>query len=122
MGLVEVLVDDSKKFLDGGVSIGEKRNSLVQKASGEYLCFLDDDDEITPNYIEQLVRMCEKGKDIVTFRTLVKNDYYWALLDMSLINRTNTEVGPEGIIERTPWHICPIRTAKRPIWSRASPA
>lgn len=108
LDIVEILIDDSKKFLDGGLSIGEKRNALLQRASGKYLCFLDDDDEITPNYIEQLVRMCNAGKDIVTFRTLVKNDYYWALLDMSLINRINTEVNPEGIVERTPWHICPV--------------
>ena len=108
LGSVELIIDDSKKFTDGGLSIGEKRNALLQRASGEYLCFLDDDDEPTPNYIEQLVRMCNEGNDIVTFRCLVKNDHYWSLIDMSLSNEVNEEVNPNSVIKRTPWHVCPM--------------
>jgi len=111
LGSVELIIDDSKKFTEGGLSIGEKRNALLQRASGEYLCFLDDDDEPTPNYIEQLVRMCHEGNDIVTFRCLVKNDYYWSLIDMSLQNEANEEVNPNQVIKRTPWHVCPVRSS-----------
>ena len=111
LGSVELIIDDSKKFTDGGLSIGEKRNALLQRASGEYLCFLDDDDEPTPNYIEQLVRMCNEGNDIVTFRCLVKNDHYWSLIDMSLVNEVNEEVNPNSVIKRTPWHVCPVKRA-----------
>lgn len=108
LGLVEILVDDSIKFTEGGLSIGGKRNLLLQRSSGKYVCFLDDDDEPTPNYIEQLVRMCQANTDIVTFRCLVKNDHYWSLIDMRLSNLMNDEVNPESIINRTPWHICPV--------------
>ena len=109
LGFVELIIDDSKKFTDGGLSIGEKRNALLQRASGEYLCFLDDDDEPTPNYIEQLVRMCNEGNDICTFRCLVKNDHYWSLIDMRLSNEVNEEVNPNAVIKRTPWHVCPVK-------------
>lgn len=108
LGSVEILVDDSVKFLDGGLSIGGKRDMLKQRAGGKYLCFLDDDDWPTPNYIETLVRLCQEGKDIVTFRAIIKNDHYWAIIDMSLGTETNQEVSPNGTIPRTPWHICPV--------------
>lgn len=108
LGSVEILVDDSIKFLEGGLSIGAKRDLLLQRASGKYLCFLDDDDTVTPNYMEQLVRLCNEGKDIVTFRTLIKNDHYWGLIDMQLATEQNSEVTPHGTTPRTPWHICPV--------------
>lgn len=108
LGSVEILQDDSIKFLDGGLSIGAKRDLLKQRASGKYLCFLDDDDYPTPNYIETLVRLCNEGQSIVTFRTLIKNDHYWGIIDMNLETITNTEVSPHGTINRTPWHICPV--------------
>ncbi len=108
LGSVEILVDDSKPYLEGGLSIGGKRDLLVQRAGGKYLCFIDDDDQVTPNYIETLVRLCNEGQDIVTFRALIKNDHYWSLIDMSLANKVNEEVNPSSIIPRTPWHICPV--------------
>lgn len=108
LGSVEILVDDSIRFADGGLSIGGKRDILAQRSGGKYLCFLDDDDEPTPNYIEQLVRMCNEGNDIITFRCLVKNDHYWSLIDMRLSNETNEEVNPNSVIKRTPWHVCPV--------------
>lgn len=108
LGSVEILIDDSVKFLAGGLSIGAKRDLLVQRASGKYLCFMDDDDTVTPNYLETLVRLCEQGQDIVTFRTLIKNDHYWGIIDMNLETEQNQEVSPHGTINRTPWHICPV--------------
>lgn len=108
LGSVEILVDDSIKFSDGGLSIGAKRDLLKQRASGKYLCFLDDDDDIMPNYIETLVRLCNAGQHIVTFRALVKNDHYCGIIDMDLNTEVNTEMSPHGTINRTPWHICPV--------------
>jgi len=45
--IVEVLFDDRE-----GISIGEKRNNLVDKCSGEFCCFIDDDDKITDDYLK----------------------------------------------------------------------
>lgn len=108
LGNVEVIWDDSKSFRNGGLSIGKKREALVKRATGKYLCFLDDDEDIAPNYVETLVRLCQKHYDIITFRSFIKNDFYWGLVDMSLKNQTNEEATPEKIIKRTPWHICPV--------------
>jgi hypothetical protein len=43
--LIEVLWDAHIK-----PSIGEKRNKLLERASGTYCCFIDDDDKITDDY------------------------------------------------------------------------
>lgn len=110
IGSVEVLIDNSKRFLDGGLSIGKKRESLVQRASGKYLCFLDDDETIAPNYVETLMRLCHEGNDICTFRAMVKLSNMWGVVNMSLNNLENEQLHPDGIVQRPPWHMCPVRS------------
>lgn len=109
LGEIEIIVDPSKKFLDGGLSIGKKRESLVKKATGRYCNFLDDDENIAPNYLETLVRLCCQGKDVCTFRSLARTDFYWSIIDMRL-GSENEEATPDRIVKRNCWHICPIRT------------
>lgn len=113
LGSVEVLVDDSKRYLDGGLSIGKKRESLVSKAKHKYCCFLDSDDNISPDYVETLLRLCNEDKDVCTFNAFARLNNYWAVMQMSLGN-PNEESKP-GIVKRAPWHICPVRStlAKR---------
>lgn len=60
---VEVLVDVDR----GEVTSGVKRQRLVDKANGKYLAFVDDDDEVTPDYVEQLREGCLEDVDVVTF-------------------------------------------------------
>ena len=111
LGEVEFKIDESKSFLNDGLSIGKKRQSLVERAEGKYLCFLDDDEDIAPNYVETLVRLCHSlDPDVVTFRNLTKTDFYWTVVDMSLKNPVNEEATPERIVKRKPWHICPVRS------------
>jgi hypothetical protein len=110
LGDIEILVDDSKRFLDGGLSIGKKREALVQRAEGRYCWFLDDDETIAPNYLETLVRLCNLNRDVCTFRAIGKLDNYWAVYDMSLYNTWNEPSTFEKIVVRMPWHVCPVRT------------
>ena len=58
LGQVQHLSDTGDSYKMGGLSIGKKREKLVQQAEGKYLCFLDDDDLPAPNYVETLVRYC----------------------------------------------------------------
>lgn len=110
LGDIEIILDDSETFLNGGLSIGKKREGLVNRAKGKYLCFLDDDEEIAPNYVETLVRFCQHDFDIITFRNLTKTDFYWTVVDMSRNNPENEEATPERIVRRRPWHICPVKS------------
>lgn len=108
LGDVEIIYDQSRRFVDGGVSIGKKRDNLVKRANGKYVCFLDDDENPAPNYVESLLRLCNEDKDICTFRNVSKFDAYWAVIDMSLDNPNEQSRG-DVMVLRKPWHICPVR-------------
>lgn len=109
LGKIEVLIDDSPRFLDGGPSIGKKREALVKRAEGKYLCFLDDDESIAPNYIETLVRLCQFNADVCTFRNVSKLDSYWMVVDLKL-KYPNDQATSDFMIRRKPWHICPVKS------------
>jgi glycosyltransferase involved in cell wall biosynthesis len=117
LGEIEIIVDDSKRFLDGGLSIGKKREALVQRAEGKYCWFLDDDETIAPNYLETLVRLCNQNADVCTFRAIAKLDNYWALFDMSLKNKVNEDSTPDRTVLRGCWHICPVKTKYAKLYS-----
>lgn len=117
LGAVEIIGDHGEAFLNGGPSIGKKRESLVQRAKGKYLCFLDDDETISPGYLETIVRLCHKDADVVTFRNFTTTDFYWTVVDMSLENEVNEEATPEKIVKRRPWHICPIKSEYAKLYS-----
>jgi glycosyltransferase involved in cell wall biosynthesis len=95
--------------LDGGLSIGAKRQTLLDRSNGQYVCFLDDDDEVSPNYVESLLRMTFEEKDVCSFRCIAKLPNNWALIDMGLYN-SNQQINPDTITRRLPWHICPVRS------------
>ncbi len=44
-------------IIDGGEkTIGEKRNILLEASSGEYICFVDDDDEVADDYVDRIMK------------------------------------------------------------------
>lgn len=107
---IEIISDCSDRFIDGGPSIGAKRDSLVQRAQGEYLLFLDDDEGIAGNYLDVLLQLCETGADVCTFRSIAKLEQYWTVIDMSLLHEENEQASPDRIVKRRPWHINAIRS------------
>jgi len=55
------------------MSIGEKRNKLMDMAKGEYFSFVDDDDQIGFTYIDHLIKAInETGSDVITFNQVRK--------------------------------------------------
>lgn len=69
-GDVEVLVLIDNKSM----TVGEKRNRLLSIARGEYVTFVDDDDDVTDDYIDSIIDGCQSGCDVVTFDVLVSLD------------------------------------------------
>jgi len=57
-------------------SIGEKRNSMLHSAEGEYVVFVDDDDRVSPNYVAKIMEGIAKGVDVVSIRGEVSKDGY----------------------------------------------
>lgn len=54
--------------------IGEKRNLLLQKANGEYVAFIDDDDDVSENYIKLLLEGINKDADCCSLRGIITTD------------------------------------------------
>lgn len=63
-----VYIDNRQK------SIGEKRNTLLDIADGEYTAFIDDDDSISDNYIELLTEGINKGVDCCSLKGIITTD------------------------------------------------
>lgn len=57
---------------DGKLPIGTKRNTLISKAMGEYVCFVDDDDDISDAYVSRLaMEMADGAADVIGFTGLM---------------------------------------------------
>lgn len=61
---VEILHDNAPK---GTKTIGGKRNDLINKSVGEYVCFVDDDDDISDDYFTEILKAIESKPDCVGF-------------------------------------------------------
>lgn len=55
---------------NGARPLSDYRDQLLQAARGTYLCFVDDDDQVAGNYVEELVSALETDPDCVGFRQL----------------------------------------------------
>lgn len=61
---VEIVIFTDKRTF----TTGYKRNVLVHQSHGRYICFVDDDDEVSPTYIEDIVRELHKKPDVVAIK------------------------------------------------------
>lgn len=61
---VEVLVACDNKE----ISIGKKRQNLLTQATGDYCAFIDDDDFISPDYVDSILAALESNPDCVGFK------------------------------------------------------
>ena len=61
--LVENEVELVMQIDDGEATIGEKRNEALAKAEGKYICYIDDDDEVAPNYVELILNAIKNDPD-----------------------------------------------------------
>ena len=103
--VVEVLTDID----DGLMTIGEKRNRLMDKATGTFIASIDDDDDIHPRYVELILSAIDqnpglqvlglKGEMVFADGTrqafIYSNEYseYWTI---------------DGIMRRPPHHLNPM--------------
>lgn len=66
----EVLIDDRPK----PVTIGEKRNSLLHRAQGKYVAFIDDDDQTTEHYFPGVFEGIRNGVDCCSLKGIITDD------------------------------------------------
>jgi len=108
---IELLIDID----EGEVSIGVKRQRMLEKAKGKYICFVDDDDIVAPDYIELITDALKGGPDCVGIHLLhyvngkaygktyhsLKHDHWWQEADPD---------NPGGFLfYRCPNHLNPVK-------------
>ena len=109
---VELIVDlDNCKR-----SIVEKRNSILHKAQGTFICFIDDDDEISPDFVMSIVEIIESGSqvDCITFNQECNINGKQLRVSFGLGNPVTSLEVTNGlkipIVHRPPYHMCAFRS------------
>lgn len=94
--------------IDGGVkSIGQKRNELLQKATGDYVVFIDDDDNISKDYLERIFEGINKGVDHIGIAMSVSLD--GKLPKVCLNSKYYVWEEKNNIYYRGVQHVCAIK-------------
>lgn len=106
-----ILTDNRKK------TITEKRNNLLDICSGKYLAFLDDDDDVTDKYFDELVPICRKNEhDVITFNQYcsVNGFEFHVTFDhgnpIEGVDYSFLSTNPKYKVKRPPWHVCAWRS------------
>lgn len=60
---VELIYESDNKE----ISIGAKRQKLIDKASGKYLVMIDDDDWVASDYVIDIVNACDSDSDCIGY-------------------------------------------------------
>ena len=93
----------------GQMSIGEKRNWLLDHAKGEWLCFVDDDDWIDQDYIGIILKALEREPDVVQMIGVMNTDGFSHKRFEHSINHVQYFENL-GIYYRPPNHLNPMRS------------
>lgn len=105
---VEILcfIDNKKR------TIGEKRTDIVSLARGKYFILLDDDDDCSDDYTDELLKATESNADIISFdQKATITGLGEGIVNFHLSN-PNEEFNPGGITRRKPFSVCCFKTEK----------
>lgn len=86
------------------MSIGNKRQKLLQSASGKYVSFIDDDDEITDAYLEDLWACVRGNYQVMRLRGQIGTFTF----THSVENKVTDTMARGGVFVRPPNHLNPM--------------
>lgn len=95
---------------DGARPTGAKRNALLEQAAGEFVAFVDDDDEVSGDYVMRICEAirrrpgidCVGIKGVITFRGLHPRIFVHSI-------RYSDYSSAGGVYTRPPYHLNPMR-------------
>lgn len=100
---VEILVNSDNKEKTSG----RKAQELIERAKGNYIAFIDDDDEVSESYIEQVLKAVESNPDCVA-----TNGTYWIdgrFVANWYLSKDFTDVNVSSVLyHRRTNHISPV--------------
>jgi hypothetical protein len=89
------------------MTVGEKRNNLLDIAKGERIVFVDDDDYVSDNYIDKLLEYSELDYDCIGIGVqFTKDGEYPSTYDYGYKKNINTRVEGLRVYGRMPNHLC----------------
>lgn len=103
--MVEILVDDEKN-----ISIGEKRQRLLERSRGAFVAFVDDDDFVSHEYVAEILTAIDKHPhaDCVELRGVITTAGAEPEPTHHSIKYTDWHKA-DGVHCRSPNHLNPIR-------------
>lgn len=105
---VEVIYEQDNKE----ISIGAKRQKLIDRATGKYMMMLDDDDWLGPDYIPQILEAAKDDPDTIGYLEEVSIEgrkFKTSCISMKW-KQWDSNVGLYDYV-RTPYFKNPIRTS-----------
>jgi glycosyltransferase involved in cell wall biosynthesis len=93
---------DTKEY-----TVGEKRNRLLELSTGKYVCFIDDDDDISDNYLCEILKAIESNADVITFCGDYVENNRVTPFSISSVHRDNFDA--INMFYRLPNHLCPVK-------------
>ena len=98
---IEIVYNDAPRYDEpNGLTVGEKRQSLVDAAYGKYILFVDDDDDVMDWIIKELYPLLDKDVDVINANVDAYIDGKLHVIDQSIYN--NIEQLSLGVTKRKP--------------------
>jgi hypothetical protein len=88
----------------GQMNVGMKRRLLLQRATGKYTAFIDDDDSVTNEYFEDFLKCFNEKKDMMRIRGKM-HEYTFT---NSLETKLTSMMYVDGVFIRLPNHLNPM--------------
>lgn len=98
---IEILADP-----EGG-SIGAKRQRMIEKAQGEYVVFIDDDDRIDKDYLMLILNALKENPDVVGFNGIMTTN--GRMTKMFRISKDFNYEEKKGVYYRYNNHLSPVK-------------
>jgi len=105
---VEIITDVD----DRETSIGSKRQRMIERASGEYVVFIDSDDEISDDYLLVILNAIKSNPDVISFNGWMttngrNRENFKIMKDLPYITIKDANGNSEYL--RFCNHLCPIK-------------
>jgi hypothetical protein len=89
------------------MTIGEKRQALLDSARGKWIAFMDDDDDITDDYMSTIINTIkEKPADVISFdqHCIVNGNQF--IVNFNMNNPNERYIPGMTHVKRPPFHMC----------------
>jgi hypothetical protein len=101
----DLRVEYCLRFDNREMSIGTKREELLQGCRGKYMSFIDDDDDITDAYIEDLVQTIRGNYPVMRLRGQIAQYTFTHSIEN---NNLDGKMAKNGVFVRPPNHLNPM--------------